>query len=168
MDVKPRKLPRQARAKVTVDAIVEAATQLFLQAGYDSANQRRVTLAECIRAIVDVTLVSHHLIPDLHRIVFDLAPRIDVEEKTENLSRTAAQGIETMLCRHADEIACDIDIATAAIIIETPLEALAHRAVLANPVRLEDNRLASEVTRLIHSYLILGARSPESAGLGGS
>jgi AcrR family transcriptional regulator len=215
MDVKPRKLPRQARAKATVDAIVEATTQLFLRAGYDRfttarvaeragvsvgslyqyfpnkaalasavidrccenyliafesvlASQRRVTLAECIRAIVDVTLVSHHLMPDLHRIVFDLAPRIGVEEKTENLSRTEAQGVETMLFRHADEIACDIDITTAAIIIETLLEALAHRAVLAHPLRLEADRLASEVTRLIHSYLIRGVRSQESAGLGGS
>lgn len=30
MDVKPRKTPRQARAKVTVDAIVEATTQVLL------------------------------------------------------------------------------------------------------------------------------------------
>src|SRR6516162_7758300 len=143
MDVKPRKLPRQARAKVTVDAIVEATTQLFLQAGYDrfttarvaeragvsvgslyqyfpnkaalasavidrccdnfliaferalAAGPRRVTLAECVRAIVDVTLVSHRLAPDLHRIVLDLTPHLDVAaERTATFSRAAAQAIE--------------------------------------------------------------------------
>ena len=133
MDVKPRKLPRQARAKATVDAIVEASTQVLLEYGYDRfttaraaerarvsvgslyqyfpnkvalasavidrccddfliafesalAGRRRVTLADCIRAIVEVTLVSHHLTPELHRIVLDLAPRIGFAEKAENVS----------------------------------------------------------------------------------
>jgi AcrR family transcriptional regulator len=202
MDVKPRKSPRQARAKATVDAIVEATTQLLLEQGYDRfttarvaertgvsvgslyqyfpnkaalasavidrccenfliafqsalASRRRVTLAECIRAIVDVTLVSHHLTPELHRIVLDLAPRIGVAEKTEKVSRTATQAIEAMLRKHANEIAPDIDIAAAATIIETLLEALAHRAVLAHPVHLEGDLLAREATRLINSYLTL-------------
>src|SRR3569623_874590 len=35
MDVKPRKSPRQARARVTIDAFVEASTQLLLERGYD-------------------------------------------------------------------------------------------------------------------------------------
>ena len=203
MDVKPRKLPRQTRAKATVDAIVEATTQVLLEEGYDrfttaraaeragvsigslyqyfpnkaalasavidrccenfliafaralAAGRRRVTLAECIRAIVDVTLVSHHLTPELHKIVLDLAPRLGVAERTETFSRAAAQAIEVMLRKHADEIAPDIDIVAASTIIETLLEALAHRAVSAHPVRLESDLLAREATRLINSYLTL-------------
>src|SRR3569833_2030087 len=152
MDVKPRKLPRQARARVTIDAIVEASTQLLLERGYDRfttaraaeragvsvgalyqyfpnkaalaaavidracdgfilaldqalAGRPRITLAECIRAIVDVILVSHQLTPDLHRIVIELAPRIGVAEKTNGVSRKMAEAIEAILRMHAAEIA---------------------------------------------------------------
>jgi AcrR family transcriptional regulator len=42
MDVKPRKSPRQARAKATVDAIVEATTQLLLEQGYDKFTTARI------------------------------------------------------------------------------------------------------------------------------
>ena len=41
MDVKPRKSPRQARAKATVDAIVEATTQVLLEEGYDQFTTAR-------------------------------------------------------------------------------------------------------------------------------
>jgi AcrR family transcriptional regulator len=201
MDVKPRKLPRQPRAKATVDAIVEATTQVLLKEGYDrfttaraaeragvsigslyqyfpnkaalasavidrccenflvaferalAAGPRRVTLAECVRAIVDVTLVSHRLAPDLHRIVLDLTPHLDVAERTATFSQAAAQAIEVMLRKHADEIAPDIDIVAAATVIETLLEALAHRALSAHPVCLGNDLLARETTRLINSYL---------------
>jgi AcrR family transcriptional regulator len=201
MDVKPRKFPRQARAKATVDAIVEASIQLLLKQGYDkfttarvaertgvsvgslyqyfpnkaalaaavidrccenfliafqnalASRPPRVTLAECVRAIVEVTLVSHHLAPELHRIVLDLAPRIGVTDKAEGFSKAAAQLIEAMLRKHEDEIAPDIDLAAAATIIETVLEALAHRAVLAHPVHVEGDVLARETARLITGYL---------------
>jgi AcrR family transcriptional regulator len=200
MDVKPRKLPRQARARVTIDAIVEASTQLLLERGYDRfttaraaeragvsvgslyqyfpnkaalaaavidraceafllaldqalAGRPRITLAECIRAIVDVTLVSHQLAPDLHRIVIDLAPRIGVADRTDRVSRKMAEAIEAILRMHADEIAPGIDLATAATIIETLLVALAHRAALAAPATARDDVIAGETTEMITRYL---------------
>lgn len=204
MDVKPRKLPRQARARATVDAIVEATAQVLLEDGYDRfttaraaeragvsvgslyqyfpnkaalvaavidrccknflaafeealAGKRRTALAECVDAIVDVTLVSHHLTPELHRIVLELAPRIGVENKAEEVSRMAAQAIEGVLARHREEIAPDIDIAVAADMIETLLEAIAHRAVQAHPAHLNGDPHAREATRLILSYLTVSA-----------
>lgn len=200
MDVKPRKSPRQARAKATVDAIVEATTQVLLKEGYDGfttaraaeragvsvgslyqyfpnkaalasavidrccdefliafegtlAGQRRATLAECIRALVDETLVSHHLTPELHRIVLDLAPRIGVADRVGMVSRAAARMIESLLRRHADEIAPEVDLAVAATIIETVLEALAHRVMLARTPPVPDDALAREAARLITRYL---------------
>ena len=200
MDVKPRKSPRQARAKATVDAIVEATTQVLLQGGYDRfttaraaeragvsvgslyqyfpnkaalasavidrccenfltafesalAGRSHVTLADCIRAIVDMAFVSHPLTPGLHRVVLDLAPRIGVADKTAMVSRTAAKMIESMLRKHSDEIAPGTDLATAATIIETMMEALAHRAIVDHPVHAQDDMLAKEATRLITRYL---------------
>lgn len=201
MNVKPRKSPQQARAKATVEAIVEATAQVLVEDGYDRfttarvaeragvsvgslyqyfpnkaalaaavvdrccknflaafesalAGRRRDTLSECIRAIIDVTLISHRLTPELHGIVLDLAPRIGIAEKTEYVSRTAAGAIETMLREHADEIAPDVDIATAATVIETTLEALAHRAVVAHPAHLQGERLPKAATRLVTSFLL--------------
>jgi len=200
MDVKPRKSPRQARARVTIDAIVEASTQLLLERGYDRfttaraaeragvsvgslyqyfpnkaalaaavidraceafllaldhalAGRPRITLAECVRAIVDVILVSHQLAPDLHRIVIDLAPRIGVADKTDRVSRKMAEAIEAILRMHTDEIAPGIDLATAATIIETLLVALAHRAALAPPATARDDVIAGETTEMITRYL---------------
>ena len=200
MDVKPRKLPSQARAKATIDVIIEASTQLLLDQGYDRfttaraaeragvsvgslyqyfpnkaalaaavidrcceafivaldhalAGRPRITLAECIRAIVDVILVSHQVAPDLHRIVIDLAPRIGVVDKTDRMSRKMAEAIEAVLRLHSDEIAPEIDLATAATIIETLLVALAHRAALADSVPARDDAIASETTWMIIRYL---------------
>jgi AcrR family transcriptional regulator len=138
-----------------VSAVIERCCDNFHKA-FESAlaGRRRVTLTECIRAIIDVTLISHHLSPELHRIVLDLAPRIGVAETTEYMSRTAAQAIEAMLRKHTDEIAPDVDIATAAMVIETILEALAYRAVLAHPAHLQGERLAREATRLVTQYLL--------------
>lgn len=200
MDVKPRKFPRQARAKATVDAIIEATIQVLLEHGYDRFTTTRAaeragvsvgtlyqyfpnkaalasavidrccddfltalddivaarpqqTLHDCLRALVDRLLISHHLAPDLHRIVIELAPRIGVAQKTELVSRKAAEAIEAMLRRHADELPPDTDIAAAATVIQTALEALAHRSVLAHPAHLPDDTLAREAMRLITTYL---------------
>jgi hypothetical protein len=104
--------------------------------------------------IVDVTLISHRLSPELHGIVLDLAPRIGIVEQIEGVSRSAARVIEAMLREHADEIAPEVDIATAATVIETVLEALAHRAVVAHPAHLRGERLAEAATRLVTGYLL--------------
>jgi AcrR family transcriptional regulator len=203
MDVAPRKTPRQTRAKATVDAIVEATTQVLLKEGYDKfttaraaeragvsvgslyqyfpnkaalayavidrccdgflaafesalAGRRRVTLADCIRAIIDVTLVSHHLTPELHRMVLVLAPRLGVADRTEMVSQRAAKLIEAMLRKHADEIAPEIDLPVAATVIETLLEALAHRVGLIHTAPMESELLAREATRLVTRYLAVG------------
>jgi AcrR family transcriptional regulator len=203
MDVAPRKVPRQARAKVTVDAIIEATTQVLLEDGYDRfstaraaeragvsvgslyqyfpnkaaltaaviqrccdqflvvferalAGRRRVTLTECIRAIVDVTLVSHELTPALHKIVFELAPRIGVGGVAEYASRTATAAIVNLLRGHTDEIAPGVDVATAAVVINTVLEGLSHQAVNGHPAQLPAETLAKEATRLIVNYLTVG------------
>jgi AcrR family transcriptional regulator len=202
MHVTPRKSPRQARAKATVDAIVEATTQVLLADGYDrfttaraaeragvsvgslyqyfpnkaalasavidrccenfliafeSAVAHQATLADCISAIIDFAFVSHHITPELHRIVNELAPRIGVADRTQMVSRATAKAIESMLRKHADEISPEVDLDVAATIIETMLEALAHRVILAQPKHAQDDTLVIEVTRLITRYLAISS-----------
>ena len=59
---KPRRRPRQARSKVTVDAIVEATAQVFTSAGYDGTSTNYVAeragvsideSQEAVRAILE-------------------------------------------------------------------------------------------------------------------
>ena len=113
----------------------------------------RITLAECIGAIVDVILASHQLAPDLHKVVIDLAPRIGVADRTDTMSRRMAEAIEAVLRMHADEIAPDIDLTTAATIIETLLVALSHRAAMAGVKAGEGEVIAAETTCMITRYL---------------
>jgi AcrR family transcriptional regulator len=117
----------------------------------------RITLAECIGAIVDVILASHQLAPDLHKVVIDLAPRIGVADRTDTMSRRMAEAIEAVLRMHADEIAPDIDLTTAATIIETLLVALSHRAATAGVKPGEGEVIATETTCMITRYLAVGS-----------
>jgi AcrR family transcriptional regulator len=205
MQITPRKLPRQARAKATVEAIVEATTQVLLERGYErfttaqaaeragvsvgslyqyfpnkaalaaavidrccddmvvafedalasrkaESGRPRALLADCVRAMVDVTLVSHRLTSDLHRMVRDLAPRLGVAKRTEMVSDAMTRLIESVLRRHADEIAPDVDLPVAAAIIQTLVESLAHRAALGRAPSGEA-ALADEAARMITRYL---------------
>ncbi|MFT3803941.1 MAG: TetR/AcrR family transcriptional regulator [Burkholderiaceae bacterium] len=200
MDVKPRKSPRQARAKATVDAIVEATTQVLLKEGYERfttaraaeragvsigslyqyfpnkaalacavidrcceeflaafdaalAGRRRGTLEDGIRALVDATLVSHHLTPELHRMVHVLAPRLGVAEHAELVGRSATRMIETLLRKHENEISPEIDLARAAVVIEALLESLSHRGMHAGKAPEHKDSLTREATRMIVRYL---------------
>jgi len=199
MDVEPRKRPRQGRAKVTVESIVEATAQVLLEHGYDKFTTARAAeragvsigslyqyfpnkaalasavidrccenflasfrsamphgtrpaLAETVEAMIDVTLVSHHLTPELHKMVKDLAPRLGIEERTATVGRAAAHLIESTLRGYTDEIAPEIDLAAAATVIEALLEALAHRN-LAHSGPDRNSLLAKEAARMIGSYL---------------
>jgi AcrR family transcriptional regulator len=143
-------------------AVVERCCADFLTAFEETLARRRGdTLAACVASIVEATMVSHRLTPELHGIVRDLAPRVGVADKAQAVSQAAVRAIETMLRAHANEIAPGFDIAIAATVIETVLEALAHRAVSEHPARLQGKRLAREAARLVTNYLAVTPRPAE-------
>lgn len=198
--LKPRKTPRQARAKWTVDAIVEAAIQVLAVEGYARFTTARVaeragvsvgtmyqyypdkaalcvavidkcgeqflaafqaaldsvpgsTLDDFIRTLIDLAFVSPYQTPERHRAVLGLGPRLGVADRAEATGRAAARLIENALRRHAGEISREIDISVAADMIETTLEALAHRAVLSEANEAQIAALAREAARLLSNYL---------------
>lgn len=200
MDVRPRKMPRQARAKATMDAIVEATIQILQEQGYDRLTTIRVAsragvsvgslyqyfpnkaalvcavidhccqeslasfeqsllkhndddLATAIRRLIDDNLVSETLPPDLHRMINDLAPRLGVQYKTLQVSQAMTRMIETVLRRYEDAIAPGTDLVVASTIIQTVLEAIAHRIALADSKPVADGMLAEEATQLVLRYL---------------
>jgi AcrR family transcriptional regulator len=135
-------------------AVIDRCCEDFV-AAFESrvAAPEAATLEEAVRALVHETLASHHLEPDLHRIVNDLARRIGVADRTDRVSRSAARMIETMLRRHIDEIRPEIDVAAAATMIEGMLEGLSHRVQLTRPAILPGDVLARETMQLILRYL---------------
>ena len=139
-------------------AVIDRCCEQFIVALDRALEGRpRITLAECIGAIVDVILDSHQLAPDLHKVVIDLAPRIGIADRTAMMSRKMALAIEAVLRMHADEISRAIDLSTAATIIEALLVALSHRAAMAGAKAGENSAIASEATNMITRYLAAGS-----------
>lgn len=200
----PRKTPRQTRAQITYDAVIDSAIQLLRSEGYDRLSTGRVaheagvsvgslyqyfpnkaalgaaviercsesflpkftaalsarssrTLADSVEAMVDATLVSRLLDSELHKIVIDLAPRIGLDNRMQEVSRSLAKAIENVLRLHQSEIDPRIDLGAGAIIIETLLEALAHNELTSNPEFACDEDVGREAKRLILGYLAVSA-----------
>lgn len=137
-----------------VCAVIDKCCENFLGAFQGALSARpRTSLGECVDAIVEATIVSHHLTPELHRIVLDLAPRIGVSDKADRVGLETARTIERQLRVHEAEIAGDIDLAVAAAMIETILETLAHRAVRGQSPLIDQHGLAREARRMVLRYL---------------
>ena len=113
----------------------------------------RRSLDDSVKSLVDAAFVSHHLPPDLHRLVMDLAPSVGASEKVARTSRMATERVEGMLRAHADELAPGLSMPEAAGVVETMLETLSHRAVRSWPDGQNPAIMANEAARLVLCYL---------------
>lgn len=201
IDANPRKLPRQARSKATVDAVVTAAAQVLIEQGYEGATTMRVaeragvsigslyqyfpnkesliavlierhadqivtimeealgdpenaTLEDGLRAIIRAGTTAHHLDPKLHKILNEEVPRTGRLAKAMDTSRQLTRVLERFLRAHAAEMRPERDPAVAAVVIETALEALAHKAVIYRRDLLANGVAEREVYDLIASYVV--------------
>jgi len=207
IDTKPRKLPRQARSKATVDAIIAASAQVLVAHGYEGATTARVaeragvsigslyqyfpnkealiaalierhageivstmqraldecangTLQDGIRAIIQAGADAHCIHPALHKILTEQVPRVGKLATAMNTARQIAKMIERFLRAHADELNPARDPALAAIVIETAIESLVHKAVIERRELLADGQIEREVLALIAGYIERPERSP--------
>jgi AcrR family transcriptional regulator len=195
----PRKSPRQARARATVDAILTATARVLQREGFDRASTNRVAraagvsvgslyqyfpskealvaalaerhieemsrelkktiarvaaldLEEAVREVVGLLLRAHAVDPGLHRVLIEQVPRVGRLERLREVELQTESLVRAWLEAHVTEVrACDLD--TAAFVVCTAVEALAHVAVLYHPERLESPVLAEEITTLIVRYL---------------
>ena len=199
IDATPRKSPRQARSKVTVEAILTAAAQVLIEQGYEGATTGRIaeragvsigslyqyfpnkealvaalierhadqiveimqraladpklTLEDGLRAIIHAGTTAHRLHPALHKILNEQVPRVGRLAKAMDTHRKITGVIERFLRAHADDMPADRDPAIAAIVVETALEALVHKAVIDRRELLRDGLVEREALRLIKGYL---------------
>jgi AcrR family transcriptional regulator len=206
IDTTPRKMPRQERAKMTVEAIIAATAQVLIEHGYERTTTARVaeragisvgslyqyfpskealvatliehhadqmigtmrraledpghaTLADGLGAIIKAATAAHRIKPALQKVLHEEIPRIGGLAEATNVHRKITAAIERFLHAHVNEIAVDCKLSVLAIIIETVLESLIHKAVIDQHELLADGLIERETFRLIMSYLTAATSS---------
>jgi AcrR family transcriptional regulator len=214
----PRKFPRQARAKATVEAVITAAAQVLIAEGYERATTARIaeragvsvgslyqyfpnkealvaallerhvnellavtrralaaagalTLEAGLLALVRAGVDAHRVDPALHKILHEQVPRVGKIKKVMSTAAQLAEAIERFLRTRPRELHPARDPAVAAVVIETAIEALAHRYVLERDPRFDDGVLEREAHALIAGYVAhpraIDRRARVSADRGG-
>jgi AcrR family transcriptional regulator len=116
-----------------------------------AANQ---PLEQAMRTIVTVAVKAHRIDPKLHRVLAEQIPRVGKLEKVETFSRENYAIFRAYLERNRKEIRV-ADLALAAFVCVTSIEALTHTAVLHNEIVAVEamETLIDEATRLVVGYL---------------
>lgn len=200
VDTNPRKLPRQTRSRATVDALLEAATQVLVEHGYEKTTTARVaeragvsvgslyqyfpnkealvaalierhaselvrvaeaafarledaSLEDGLKAIIRVGVDTHRISPELHKILTEQVPRVGRIAEVMDTSRRITEMIERFLRRHARRLPRGRQPAVAAVVIETAIEALTHKAIAERPGLLTSGLLEKEMYQLAVGYL---------------
>ena len=113
----------------------------------------RATLGACVRAAIDATITAHRIDPRLHKILHEQVPRVGKLGRAMRANADITHEIERSLRAHADELRPALDPAIAATVIETALDAIAHKAVLERSTPLAGKTAADEAYALVMSYL---------------
>jgi len=116
-----------------------------------AANQ---PLEQAMRTLVTVAVKAHRIDPKLHRVLAEQIPRVGKLEKVETFSRENYALFRAYLERHRAELRV-ADLALAAFICVTSIEALTHTAVLHNEIVAVEamEALIDDATRLVVGYL---------------
>ncbi|WP_437313676.1 TetR/AcrR family transcriptional regulator [Sorangium sp. So ce385] len=111
-----------------------------------------------VRAFVRAGLDGQRLPPALHKILTEQAPRVGRDAEVTETRRALAALLERSLAPHRAHLAVP-DVRRAASVVETAVEALAHRAVFEQPELVGTAQLEAEATALALGYLF-GSGAP--------
>jgi AcrR family transcriptional regulator len=195
----PRKKPRQERARQTVDAILEAAAQVFERHGYAAGTTNRIAeragisigslyqyfpnkdsvlvaiierhidegvavmgplFAELHEApppphagfarMMETMLELHRGRPDLHRVLFEEAPRpLELQRRLEELTTTVVAGVAAYL-RARPEVTTDPEI-TARLTVQV-IESVTHNLVIHPTTRDRTDDYAAATVEMLAAY----------------
>jgi len=148
-----------------IAALIERHAGSFVTAIDEAlAGAATASLEEGLRAIIRAGLDTHRIAPALHKILVEQVPRVGRMAEVMDTSRSVAKSIERLLRAHRERFPPERDPALAALVIETTLEALTHRAVIERPELLASGRMEKEMYSLLTGYLssppVLDVRSP--------
>lgn len=136
-----------------VDAHIEAGTAVVL-AALPAAPDGWATLplATIVRPVVDALVGLHTDGRELHRVLFEEAPRpAEQLARLRAVERDLTDLLAGILAAHPEVTAADTDLA-ARLTIDA-VESLVHRIATDATSGIADDVLAAEVTRLVVAYL---------------
>ena len=110
-------------------------------------------LDEALRAIIKAGIDAHRVSPPLHKILVEQVPRVGRIAEAMDTSRRLSELIEQVLRERKDELAPGCQPSLAALVLETALEAVAHKIVIQRPELLEDEVIEREMFALASGYL---------------
>ncbi|MDQ7246179.1 TetR/AcrR family transcriptional regulator [Dongia sedimenti] len=111
------------------------------------------TLEDGMRALIHAAVTAHRLDPKLHKILHEQVPRVGRLAKALDTTRRVTNAIEVFLRQHEAELKNKRDPAMAALVVETALEALSHKAVIERHDLLRSGAFEGEMLSLVTSYL---------------
>jgi len=114
---------------------------------------RHESLEAGMRALIHAAVTAHRLDPKLHKILNEQVPRVGRLGKALDTSRRMTEAIELFLRRHKTEMNPNREPAMAALVVETALEALAHKAVIERRDLLPGGAFEREMLSLVTRYL---------------
>ena len=146
-----------------VAAVIDRHNQQIMQLVRGAmAHAAMEPIAQAVRRLVAVAVEAHRIDPKLHRVLAEQIPRTARYEGVEGFNRDTYGFFMAFLEARRDEVRVT-DLALAAFVCVTAIEALAHTAVLHRAEMLSDKALGAlvdETTRLVLGYL---QRQPETS-----
>jgi AcrR family transcriptional regulator len=112
-------------------------------------------IKDAVRRLVVVAIEAHRIDPDLHRVLAEQIPRAGALKEIDMAISEAHAAFRDYLHDRRDELPV-IDVARAAFVCATSIEALAHNAVLYRPDVLFDDAgqaLIDDTTQLVTKFL---------------
>ena len=110
-----------------------------------------------LRALVRAGIEAHRLNPPLHKVLFEQVPTEQILGQAPDVSSRLQAMIEAVLRRKLPGIS-RTRTRTVALVLETSIEALTHRAVVEAPGWLRSGALEKEAVALLKPYLLQALR----------
>ncbi len=137
-----------------VAALIEHHADEIVETVQESLTQtRHETLEDGLRAFIHAAVTAHRIDPKLHKILHEQVPRVGRLGKALDTSRRVTEAIAEFLRRHKSEMNPKRDPAMTALVVETALEALAHKAVIERRDLLQGGGFEREMLSLVTRYL---------------
>jgi AcrR family transcriptional regulator len=108
-------------------------------------------LEDIVRLFVRATIDNHRDAPQLHRVLFEEAPRPQEFLAMLHQSETSIVALAQSLLDHHPEVHID-DTHTAARLVVATIESLVHR-LIASPTAIDITSFENEVTDMLTRYL---------------
>ena len=140
-----------ALATAHVEELMERVDRVLCVPEDDSA----LVVAALLRAGLD----AHRVNPALHKVLVEQVPRIGALAASLDISSVLQRKIEADLKRRAPGLS-SARARMIALVLETCIEALTHRAVVEAPEWLETGELEAEALRLLQPYFAGALVSP--------